>query len=79
VVAEFAQATAGVGVLMSRFSFALDMASSLATLLSMTLIGLTLFYTMEFLDDQIVFWRREARMSAVSRARSRAWSSGADR
>ena len=77
VVAEFAQATAGVGVLMSRFSFALNMASSLATLLSMTLIGLLLFYTMEFLDDRIVFWRREARMAAVSRARARAWKSGA--
>ena len=79
VVAEFAQATAGVGVLMSRFSFALDMASSLATLLSMTLIGLLLFYTMEFLDDRVVFWRRDARMSAVSRARARAWASGAEK
>lgn len=77
VVAEFAQATAGVGVLMSRFSFALDMASSLATLLSMTLIGLMLFYSMEFLDDRIVFWRREARMSAMSRARARAWTEDA--
>jgi NitT/TauT family transport system permease protein len=79
VVAEFAQATAGVGVLMSRFSFALDMASSLATLLSMTLIGLLLFYTMEFLDDRVVFWRRDARMSAVSRARARAWASGTEK
>ena len=79
VVAEFAQATAGVGVLMSRFSFALDMASSLATLLSMTLIGLLLFYTMEFLDDRVVFWRRDARMSAVSRARARAWASDAEK
>ena len=79
VVAEFAQATAGVGVLMSRFSFALDMASSFATLLSMTLIGLLLFYTMEFLDDRVVFWRRDARMSAVSRARARAWASGTEK
>jgi NitT/TauT family transport system permease protein len=76
VVAEFAQATAGVGVLMSRFSFALDMASSIAALLSMTLIGLLLFYSMEFLDDRVVFWRRDARMSAVSRARARAWNQG---
>ena len=79
VVAEFAQATAGVGVLMARFSFSLDMASSLATLLSMTLIGLLLFYTMEFLDDRVVFWRREARLSAVSRARARAWESDAEK
>ncbi len=76
VVAEFAQATAGVGVLMGRFSFALNMASSIATLLSMTLIGLMLFYIMEFLDDRVVFWRRDARMSAVSRARAKAWGRG---
>ncbi len=74
VVAEFSQATEGVGVLMSRFSFQLDMASSLATLLSMTLIGLILFYSMEFLDDRIVFWRRETRRAAASRAKARAWN-----
>jgi NitT/TauT family transport system permease protein len=73
VVAEFAQATAGVGVLMNRFSFKLDMANSIASLLSMTMIGLLLFYAMEFLDDRVVFWRRDARMTAVSRARARAW------
>lgn len=73
VVAEFAQATEGVGVLMSRFSFQLNMGASIATLLSMTLIGLLLFYTMEFLDDRLVFWRREERREAVSRKRARAW------
>jgi NitT/TauT family transport system permease protein len=76
VVAEFAQATAGVGVLMGRYSFALNMASSIATLLSMTLIGLMLFYTMELLDDRVVFWRRDARMAAVSRARAQAFGLG---
>lgn len=74
VVAEFAQATEGVGVLMSRFSFQLNMASSLAALLSMTLMGLLLFYAMELLDDRIVFWRREGRMAAVSRERARKWA-----
>ena len=44
--------------------------------LSMTLIGLMLFYVMEFLDDRVVFWRRDARMSAVSRARAKAWGRG---
>ncbi|MFZ3581766.1 ABC transporter permease [Loktanella sp. DJP18] len=73
VVAEFAQATDGVGVLMSRFSFQLNMAASIGTLLSMTIIGLLLFYTMEFLDDRIVFWRRESRRAAASRARARTW------
>jgi len=78
VVAEFAQATDGVGVLMSRFSFQLNMAASIAALLSMTVMGLLLFYTMELLDDRTVFWRREARMTAKSRARARAWKRGMD-
>lgn len=73
VVAEFAQATEGVGVLMNRFSFQLNMGASIATLLSMTLIGLILFYSMEFLDDRTIFWRREERRAAASRARARAW------
>ncbi len=73
VVAEFSQATEGVGVLMSRFSFQLNMGASIATLLSMTAIGLLLFYSMEFIDDRMVFWRREARREAASRARARAW------
>jgi NitT/TauT family transport system permease protein len=77
VVAEFAQATEGVGVLMNRFSFQLNMGASIATLLSMTLIGLILFYAMEFLDDRVVFWRREERRAAASRARARAWRGGA--
>jgi NitT/TauT family transport system permease protein len=73
VVAEFAQATDGVGVLMNRFSFQLNMGASIATLLSMTLIGLLLFYSMEFLDDRLIFWRREVRRDAVSRKKARAW------
>lgn len=73
VVAEFAQATAGVGVLMNRFSFQLNMASSIATLLSMTAMGLLLFYSMEFLDDRVVFWRRESRRAAKARAKARAF------
>ncbi|WAJ26379.1 ABC transporter permease [Antarcticirhabdus aurantiaca] len=71
IVAEFTQATEGVGVLMNRYSFQLDMASAIATLLSMSLMGLLLFTLMEILDDRIVFWRRDARMAAVGKARAR--------
>jgi NitT/TauT family transport system permease protein len=69
VVAEFAQATEGVGVLMQRFSFQLNMASSVAVLLTMSLMGLTLYYAMEFLDDRLVFWRRDRGMARVARRR----------
>lgn len=73
VVAEFSQGTAGIGVLMQRLSFALDMSGAIAALLSMSLLGLLLFSLIELLDDRIVFWRRDARMTAVSRRRRARW------
>lgn len=75
VVAEFAQATEGVGVLMQRYSFRLDMASSVAVLLTMSLMGLTLFTIMEILDDRLVFWRRDAGMNRISGRRRARWQS----
>ncbi len=74
VVAEFSQATAGIGVLMQRLSFALDMSAAIAALLSMSLLGLILFTLIEVLDDRVVFWRRTGRMDAVSRRRRDRWS-----
>ena len=73
VVGEFISASEGVGILMQRASFALDIAESIAVLLSMALMGLILYAVMELLDDTIVFWRRDARMVAVSRRRAAAW------
>lgn len=73
VVAEFSQGTAGIGVLMQRLAFSLDMGAAIAALLSMSLLGLLLFYAIELLDDRIVYWRRDSRMAAVSRRRQTAW------
>lgn len=73
VVAEFSQATAGIGVLMQRLSFALDMSGAIAALLSMSLLGLILFTIIEIIDDRVVFWRRGSRMEAVSRRRLARW------
>lgn len=73
VVAEFSQGTAGIGILMQRFAFALNMGMAIAALLSMSLLGLVLYYIIEILDDRIVFWRRDARMAAVSRRRQHSW------
>jgi len=73
VVAEFSQGTAGIGVLMQRYAFALQMDNAIAALLSMSLLGLLLFYIIEILDDRIVFWRRDARMAAVGRRRRARW------
>ena len=74
VVAEFAQATEGVGVLLQRHSFVLDMATALAILLTMSLMGLLLYTIMEILDDRLVFWRRDAGLERVSRQRRRRWA-----
>ena len=73
VVGEFISASEGVGILMQRASFALNIAESIAVLLSMALMGIILYAAMEILDDRIVFWRRDARMQAVSRRRAAAW------
>jgi NitT/TauT family transport system permease protein len=77
VVAEFSQATAGIGVLMQRLSFALDMSGAIAALLSMSLLGLILFTIIEIIDDRVVFWRRGSRMEAVSRRRLARWKTSA--
>lgn len=74
VVAEFAQATEGVGVLLQRHSFVLDMASALAILLTMSLMGLTLYTIMEILDDRLVFWRRDAGLNRMSQQKRRTWA-----
>lgn len=74
VVAEFSQATAGIGVLMQRLSFSLDMSAAIAALLSMSLLGLILFTLIEILDDRIVFWRRPSRLESVSRRRKKSWT-----
>jgi NitT/TauT family transport system permease protein len=71
IVAEFASATEGVGILMQRFTYALDIASSIAALLTMAVMGLLLFTLMELLDSLLIFWRRDGRMSAVGARRAR--------
>jgi NitT/TauT family transport system permease protein len=73
VVAEFFSASAGVGILMQRYSFKLDIGSALATLLSMSLMGLLFFTVMEILDYRVLFWKRDSRMNAISKRRKAAW------
>lgn len=74
IVAEFASATEGIGILMQRFAHRLDIAASIAVLLSMALMGLLLFTFMEKADRQVVFWKHQDRLDVVSRKRRRRWS-----
>jgi NitT/TauT family transport system permease protein len=73
IVAEFASATEGIGILMQRYSHQLDIAASIAVLLSMSLMGLLLFTAMEMADRHVVFWKHQGRLEAVSRNRRRRW------
>ena len=73
VVAEFFSATEGVGILMQRFAFRLNMDGAFATLVNMSLMGLMLFTLMEYMDYKVLFWRRHKRMEQVSAARKARW------
>ena len=74
VVAQFFSATEGVGILMQRFAFRLNMDGAFASLVVMSLMGLTLFSLMEYMDYKVLFWRRHSRMEQVSNKRRAAWS-----
>jgi len=74
VVAEFFSASEGVGILMQRFAFKLDIGSALAALLSMSLMGLLFFTIMEILDYRVVYWKRDSRMQAISKRRKANWN-----
>lgn len=67
IVGEFISASEGMGVLMQRFTFALNMSATFAVLLALTLMGLLLFAVMEWLDNRVVFWRHDARMLEITR------------
>lgn len=66
IVGEFMSANAGMGLLMQRFTFALNMSASFAVLLTLTLMGLLLFGLMEAMDSRLVYWKHDARMKAIS-------------
>ena len=75
IVAQFGSATEGVGILMQRFAFRLDMAGSFASLVTMAIMGLLVFTIAEVLDRRIVFWRDTKGLERVSRKKQRKLSS----
>jgi NitT/TauT family transport system permease protein len=74
VVAQFFSASEGVGILMQRFAFRLNMDGSFAALIVMSLMGLSLFTLMEYMDYKVIYWRRHSRMEEVSAKRKRKWT-----
>ena len=66
LVAEFISANVGMGVLMSRYTYILNMNGAFATLLSITLFAFLLFKFADFVDYHIVFWRTDKLMQKKS-------------
>ena len=71
IVAQFGSATEGVGILMQRFAFRLDMAGSFASLVTMAIMGLLVFTVAEVMDRRIVFWRNAKGLERVSKKKQR--------
>jgi NitT/TauT family transport system permease protein len=76
IVGEFLSANQGMAVLIHRYTYSLNMASSFAVLLSLTALGFVLFKAAEFADSRIVFWTHDDRLAAVGRRRAAAWKAG---
>lgn len=76
IVGEFLSANQGMAVLIARYTYSLNMASSFAVLLSLTALGFVLFKAAEFADSRIVFWNHDDRLAAVGRRRQAAWKAG---
>lgn len=70
IVGEFISASEGLGVIMQRFTFALNMSASFAALLMLTLMGLILFSMMEWMDNRVVYWRNDDRLSRISKRKA---------
>jgi NitT/TauT family transport system permease protein len=79
IVGEYVSPNQGVGTLISRYTFALNMPSSFACLLTLTGLGFLFFKAIEFVDSRVIFWRDDARLTLRSRRRAAEWtkSSGA--
>lgn len=67
IVGEFVSASEGLGVLIQRFSFQLQLPQAFACLIMLTAMGLLLYSIATFADRHIVFWRHEDLMTKISR------------
>jgi NitT/TauT family transport system permease protein len=71
VVAEFVSAQVGLGLLVQRFSYQLNLDDAFAVILVLTVIGLLLYGAIGLADRIIVFWRREDQLAFRTRIRAR--------
>jgi NitT/TauT family transport system permease protein len=64
IVAEFISADAGLGLLVSKFSYQLNMDDAFAIILMLSILGLLLYAVMVISDRIAVYWMHDSRMSA---------------
>ena len=73
LVAEFISANEGMGVLMSRYTYVLNMNGAFAVLLSITLFAFLLFKFADAVDYYILYWRSDKLMQRKSKKRKAAF------
>jgi NitT/TauT family transport system permease protein len=71
IVAEFVSAESGLGLLVARFSYQLNLDDAFAVIVVLTAVGLLLYTTVGLLDRFFVFWLRPSGLDAKSRRRER--------
>lgn len=71
VVGEFVSAQVGLGLLVQRFSYQLNLDDAFAVILVLTAIGLLLYAAISLADRLIVFWHRDESLPRRTRARAR--------
>ena len=74
LVAEFIGATEGMGVLISRYTGVLNMASAFVCVLTLSVVGYGIIRAMEGLDRRIVFWSDRDRTTKMAVKRARDWA-----
>ena len=71
VVAEFVSAQVGLGLLVSRFSYQLNLDDAFAVVVILTVMGLLLYASVGVLERFFVFWHRPSGLDAKSKRRQR--------
>ena len=66
IVGEFVGASRGLGVLLSTYSYQLQIARMWAVTIVLAMIGVILFLVIEWLDRKVVFWRSERDLSVAA-------------
>jgi NitT/TauT family transport system permease protein len=65
IVGEFIGAPRGLGVLLSTYSYQLQIARMWAVTIVLAVMGVILFLAIEWLDRKVVFWRSERDLSVA--------------